>query len=268
MNELLSELGRKLADRWLAVVVLPGLLFVAVAYCAVVLGQARALEVGLLVAQAGRVAAELSPSPAIVIIGLALTLLAATAAGLLAQALAAVVRAVLVTSRPRWLVAWRHRRAHAAAVAAGSTIPMAYLTDRLWSVGDRFRLADKRIDAQYGLSLVLAWPRVWLLLAEPSRAPIAAASTNYRDATVLAGWSLLYLGLGVRWWPGAVIGITALLIGIRRAGRAAGVLADVVEAAVDVHQQDLAEALGVALPLGRLTPQQGAEINNILGKRA
>jgi hypothetical protein len=45
-------------------------------------------------------------------------------------------------------------------------------------------------------------------------------------------------------------------------------LADLVEAAVDTYQRPLADALGVDLPHGRITPAEGARINDILNKRA
>ncbi|MDV9198666.1 hypothetical protein R6M67_25830, partial [Streptomyces sp. Wh19] len=46
MNSLLTEVGRKLADRWLSALVLPGALFVAAAMCGWWLGHPHALDTG------------------------------------------------------------------------------------------------------------------------------------------------------------------------------------------------------------------------------
>ncbi|MGW2113190.1 hypothetical protein ACWCPL_42845, partial [Streptomyces sp. NPDC001948] len=48
MNSLLTEVGRKLADRWLSALVLPGALFVAAAMCGWWLGHPHALDTGRL----------------------------------------------------------------------------------------------------------------------------------------------------------------------------------------------------------------------------
>lgn len=37
---------------------------------------------------------------------------------------------------------------------------------------------------------------------------------------------------------------------------------------MDIHQRQLAEAVGVELPHGRITPAEGLRINDILNKRA
>jgi len=51
MSSLWSELGQKIADRWLTLLVLPGLLYLAVAAAASTLGQGNALDVSLLARQ-------------------------------------------------------------------------------------------------------------------------------------------------------------------------------------------------------------------------
>jgi hypothetical protein len=63
---------------------------------------------------------------------------------------------------------------------------------------------------------------------------------------------------------GAVLG----LVGRHRGLASGAALADLVEAAVDLHQRQLAEALGVDLPHGRITPAEGLQINGMLNKRA
>lgn len=263
--EVLSELGKKLADRWLTVLLLPGLLFAAVEGAAVVLGQQHALDLVRLVGQIQRHGAALGPQPAGAVVAVGAALLVATAAGLFARGLGAGIHRVLVSKRPRW---WVKRRHHRAAAGVSGTVPASYLPARVSPAGDRFRLIGERIDAQYGLAVSLAWPRLWLLLSEEARKPISAGYDGYRDATALAGWGVLYLVVGVQWWPAAVAGALTFIVGYRRVLAFAAVVSDLIESAVDVHQAQLAAAVGIALPHGRLTPDEGAQINNILNKRA
>ncbi len=263
--DILSEFGKKLADRWLTVLLLPGLLFTAAAWTAVVLGQRDALDLAGLAGELQRRAAAVLAQPAGVVVAVTTLLLVATAAGLGARALGAGGHRVLVSSRPRWWVRHRHRRARA---RSSGSAPASYLPARVSAVGDRFRLIGDRVDAQYGLAVSLVWPRLWLILGEETRKPVTDAYTGYRDATTLAGWGVLYLAMGLRWWPAAVAGGLAVLVGYRRAGTAAAQFADLVESVVDIHQARLAATVGIELPHGRLTPHEGAQINNILNKRA
>ncbi len=145
---------------------------------------------------------------------------------------------------------------------------MQYLPARATPVGDRFRLVDERVAVQFGLSVVLAWPRLWLLVAEPTAAAVRLAAARYRAATETTAWGVLYLVLGAVWWPAAVVGAAVVVVGYRQSRVRGGVLADVVEATVDVHQKQLAEAVGVDLPHGRVTPAEGLRINDVLNKRA
>ncbi|MBT2454574.1 hypothetical protein J7E98_07170, partial [Streptomyces sp. ISL-86] len=57
MNAFLGEPGKRFAERWLALLLLPGALFVAAAAVAGALGQRRALDTGGLAAWVDRLAA-------------------------------------------------------------------------------------------------------------------------------------------------------------------------------------------------------------------
>lgn len=263
--DVLSEFGKKLADRWLTVVLLPGLLFTATAGAAIALGQPRALDAGHLATELQRCAAVVRGRPANVAVAVVVTLLAATAAGVCARGLGIGVHRVLVSKRPRWWVNHRNRRA---LEKAHGTAPASYRPARASHVGDRFRLIGARVEAQYGLAVSLAWPRLWLLLSEDARKQITTGYGAYREATTLAGWGVLYLVVGVQWWPAAVAGAVAAAVGCRRTLTSAVRLADLIESVVDVHQAALAAAVGIELAHGRLTPYEGAQINNILNKRA
>jgi hypothetical protein len=268
MNTVLAELGKKLADRWMGALLLPGLLFVAAAVCGVLLGHGAALDWTYLTGELTRLGERLTTRPAATALTVTGVLLAATASGLAVQGLAVAVRRFWVARRPRRWVVRRREKARAAWERDGRSSPERYLPARITDIGDRFRLVDERVDAQYGLSAALAWPRLWLLLPDSVRPLISSAYSRYQGSTETTGWGLLTVCLGLVWWPALPVGVVMGLVGWRR-GRASGAaLADLVEAAVDTHQRQLAEALGVDLPHGRITPAEGLRINDMLNKRA
>lgn len=104
MNAFLGQLGQKLAERWLTLLVLPGALYLVAAACARALGQHH-------LAAPGRISAQItgwSKSSSVTttagqVVLLASLLAAAAAAGLAAQALgAAVERAALAADWHSW----------------------------------------------------------------------------------------------------------------------------------------------------------------------
>ena len=117
VTTLLSELGKKLADRWLTTLVLPGLLFVAAVVVARLLGHRHALDTARLAAELDRVTKGVSAKPAVIALLVVGVLLAATAAGLLTQAVAAGVRRTWTARRPK--------RRKSAASAEGSSLSRA-----------------------------------------------------------------------------------------------------------------------------------------------
>ncbi|MEU6496865.1 hypothetical protein ABZ890_41940 [Streptomyces sp. NPDC046984] len=268
MNTVLAELGKKLADRWMGALLLPGLLFVATAVCGVLLGQGSALDSAHLADELTRLGERMTTGPAATALTVAWALLAATVSGLVVQALAAAVRRVRVARRPRRWVRWRRERARAARERDGGSSPDRYLPARITDIGDRFRLVDERVDAQYGLSAALAWPRLWFLLPDTARPLISSAYSRYQSSSETTAWGLLTMCLGLFWWPALPVGAVLGLVGRHRGRDSGAALADLVEAAVDLHQRQLAEALGIALPHGRITPAEGLQINDMLNKRA
>ncbi|MGK5692000.1 hypothetical protein ACSNOJ_03645 [Streptomyces sp. URMC 128] len=268
MNTVMAELGKKLADRWMGALLLPGLLFVATAVCGALLGHGAALDRTVLTEELGGLGERVATRPAATVLAASAALLAATASGFVVQALAVGVRRAWVARRPRRWVDRRRERARAAREREGAGGPERYLPARATDIGDRLRLVDERLDAQYGLSAALVWPRLWLLLPETVRPVISSAYARYQGSTESTAWGLLTLLLGLFWWPALAGGAALVLVGYYR-GRASGAaLADLVEAAVDTHQRQLAEALGIDLPQGRVTPAEGLRINDVLNKRA
>ncbi|WP_149182138.1 hypothetical protein [Streptomyces sp. TRM49041] len=290
MTTLLSELGKKLAERWVALLVLPGLLYVGVAGAALRLGHSQALDVGEL----GRWITARASDPAshnagVIVLLLAATLIAAAGAGLAAAALGRLVHGLwtLSGSRPplRVLARWRKRRwekasrrigeAMGAVLSRPGPVPQAELrsavrardrvcpvppTHASW-IGDRLGSADFRCREAYDLDLAAAWPRLWLVVAEETRKELVTAHDAYSAATRLMGWAALYAPLAVLWWPAAAITLVVAATAQVRGRGAAAVLADLTEATVDLYGAELAGRLGI-VHSGDLTQEVGAAITD------
>jgi hypothetical protein len=300
MTDFLSVVGKQVARRWLAFLALPGVLFLSAAAVAHTLGQRRSLDLRMVVHTASDLAARFEgrPLPAVLLgIGVAV---AAAAVGVLAQGAGTAVQlAWLVTSLP-WpggrLIGWRrqarerrwleaHRRYQEARKANADQTALAELAQArnrigivkpchpTWT-GDRLAAAGSRIYNQYGLDFQFAWPRLWLLLPDPVRTEIRDARDSFTAAATLQAWGLLYLALGIIWWPAAAAGAFTVALGWRRGRASAAGLADLVESAVDLHNRDLVTALGFSPPsdgpLTRRTGEPGkvtgAEINELIRK--
>lgn len=262
MIGLLSEVGKKIADRWLTALILPGLLFVGALTCAWLLGHGHAVDGHLLADQVGAHAAKLDGHPAAIAVVAVLALLVATATGYAAQTLTGPINAVWTASQPRWIV----KRRRDAAERRQPKQPKPYLSDRLTTAGDHWRLAGARVQVHYGLDLNRVWPRLWLLISADTRAVMQKSYDAYHSALVLTAWGLLYLGVGCWWWPAAVAGLIVAGIGCRRGNLAAAATAELIEATVDLNIKALATALDAEH--NRVITDSGAvRIANVLAKR-
>ncbi|MGW4994961.1 hypothetical protein ACWEQ3_46550 [Streptomyces mirabilis] len=298
MSVFLGNLSRSVAERWAALLALPGMLFVAAATAAHVLGQCHALDAGRLGAWVDRLAAvQGSGRTGITVLVAAGALAASAAAGLCVLALGFFVERLWTATgrsgplRPlarlrerRWQRA--HERVRAARIvlvrsaapprrpdpdaraalrealadcARISLVPAARPT---W-IADRLRAVDLRVHHAYGVDLAAWWPALWLTAADSTRAELAQAGAAYRAGARLTGWGLMYLALGGWWWPSAVAGALTLATAEIRARGAAGTLADLVEAAVHLHGRELAGRLGVETP-GRLDRRSGQRVSALL----
>ncbi|MDT0342551.1 hypothetical protein [Streptomyces litchfieldiae] len=284
---LLSELGRRIAERWVALLVLPGLVFTATAAAAFSLGHGDWAELDLLRdrladlgAGSGAGAQPGSVRTALLLTGV---VAASAASAFVARALGAPFEALLLGRWPRVLrrpaaaltrrrrAAWRalDERYETARAAGADGHHLGELADdrnRLalaeprhptWT-GDRMHAPATRVEREYHLDLAAAWPRLWLLLPDSSREPLAAARQRFDEANALGGWAVLYTALGALWWPGALLGLSIGYVARRRARVAADGYAELVEAAVDVHLHELIEHFDDATRPVR--PQAGARV--------
>ena len=277
MTGFLTEIGSKLADRWVALLALPGLLYLAAVTAAAVLGQQHALSYPVL---SGKITSW-ADSPVLRSAGGAVLIIAAVLAGSVLAGLAATAGGRFIEilwTLPgrhvpaRWLTAWRKgRSARAKAIAddphssAVQVVKAIRRADRIcliepgcptW-IGDRLRACHVRIARTYGLDLTAAWPRLWLIVPDTVRTELGGARDAFSAASQLTAWAVFYLILGAWWWPALPIALVTGAAAIVKGRVAAGNLADLIESAVDLHGPDLGPKLG--LP-GPLTPALGRQL--------
>lgn len=278
MTGFLAEVGQKLADRWAALLAIPGLLYLAAVTASAVLGQGHALSYPDLshkvAAWAGSPALRSAGGTALII---AAILAGSVAAGLVATAGGRLIESVwtMPGDRPpaKWLAGWRRDRwERQKDIADTSNDPAAVRraisrADRICVVepacpswtGDRLRACHVRIDKVYGLDLAAAWPRLWLIAPDTVRTELGTARDAFSAAALLTAWAALYLVLGIWWWPAIPLAVITGIAGARKGRLATGSLADLIESAVDLHSTELAAQLGEQVN-GPVTPAVGARL--------
>lgn len=300
-SSFLSELGTKLADRWLAQLVLPGLLLVGLAAIGAVLGQGHALDWRLLDTHATHALHTASRwTTAGQVLFCALVLLCCAAIGALIRAASEPARLVWSGEWPRWfeplarrLTARRKQRwdvLQAQLVARRAQVPpqerSAALLRELADLSrrrDRIALAEPtrptftgdslvatgtRVFHQYGVDLGTCWPRMWVLLPVDVRDELRAARARLDTAVAASVWAGCYLVLACFWWPAAFIAAGAVLAAWMRGRTAAADLAEMIESTVDVYLRRLAAELGVTVPDGPLDHRTGVTVTRIARKGA
>lgn len=284
MGTLLGELGKRLADRWLPMLALPGVLYLAVAAAARVLGQRHALDAGRLTVQVtvwARDAAAYTTGGQITM--LVAAMVGSATVGLAAQALGSLLEYLTLAAgwrgwppplrrlagsrvrarQRRWEAAHREyhrRRAEAletgdgdrpdpaerhAAHRARTRISLEPPDRPTWS-GDRVNAARLRLARTHRLDLATVWPCLWLHLPEPVRAEVVAARQACTRAAVLGGWAVLYAPLAAWWWPAGVLAAGLALTARQRGRTATDAYATLLEAATRMHIDGLGRHLGLA----------------------
>jgi hypothetical protein len=279
----LSEIGSRLADRWAAALVVPGLLFLTVVTLAAWLGQDNALDIESLRPKINAIAAD----PASHTTGAVLLVGAGVLAASIGAGLAASVAGNLVERT--WLLhgdhyparavrAWRIRKWAAAearvreaqppvlgsAIARRNAISLIQADRPTW-IGDRLHALDERIWRAYDLDLSAAWPALWTLASQELRSDLAAAQDAFSSAARLTGWGFLYLVITPWWWPSALIAVITLIAGRNKARSATETLASLVEATVDLYGRNLAAELGLSCA-GPLSKAVGLAITSTVRK--
>lgn len=112
-------------------------------------------------------------------------------------------------------------------------------------MGDRIAAVAVRLRREYDLDPATVWPHLRLCLSDTTRAEITDARAELSRTTTLAGWGVLYVGVGVLWWPGLVAAAVLVLTGWRRSRAATERYAQVLEAATRLHAVELARLHGL-----------------------
>ncbi|TDD93506.1 hypothetical protein [Actinomadura rubrisoli] len=298
MNDFLSSLGSKVAERWLNLLVLPGLLFLGVAIAGGgVLGHDHWHDIDRLRTRVNAMTTGPSAGkPGTIVLVSAATLLASAGLGLIVQALGTAIGQIWLRDPAdpfsRLLVRWRCRRwakrhsdyreakiHHHRGQNDEGLLPSKEGLDRLrgrrdrialirptrptWS-GDRMVAVDDRVRQLYGMDVAIVWPRLWLVLPGSVRTQLHNAREAFSAATKLAAWGCGYAILGVWWWPALVIGAGTWIIAWRRVRTTIETLAVLIEASVDLHGNDLAERLRVSRPGHPFGPRIGKAVQQAL----
>ncbi|SCF67615.1 hypothetical protein [Streptomyces sp. Ncost-T10-10d] len=298
---MLTELGKKLAERWATLLVLPGALYLGTAAAARTLGHRRALDVERLVEQisswAGAPAATQTGKQMVLVAGV---LLGSAAAGLAAQALGSVVERISLAAAWRswpapfhqvaeWRIRVRRRRwedAHGAyhrlrdlaenegsASAEATRQRLAAYRARVrialeapnrptWS-GDRAHAATVRLARDRRLHLPTVWPHLWLFMPETARLEITEARQALSRACALGGWAVLYSLLAFWWWPAALLGAAIAATSWHRVRSCVDTDSLLRETAADLYAADLARHLGIDVT-GPLSAEAGDELTQHL----
>ncbi|MFE2969188.1 hypothetical protein ACFXKC_37030 [Streptomyces sp. NPDC059340] len=286
MTTLLQELSKKAAERWAAVLLGPGLLFVIGSVVANRQRFDHALDLDRLRAYVRALAGYKShQEPGRLVVTAAVVLLSSALMGLVATSAGRFVEHVWMPTRPQWYVdsltrrrVSRWERADSALTAAVTEAGRRLARDRLlgtappehfpavrrlrarraavserrpdqptW-LAQRMDGAAERVRQRYSLDLAAIWPHVWAVADGQVREDVRAVRDNYAVAGRLAAWGGLYLALALAtgWWPAALFALALLLTARRRARDAIDTLAVLVESTVDLYVRDVAERLGVA----------------------
>jgi hypothetical protein len=278
MGGFLDELGKKLADRWFQLLVLPGALYLAVAIAARTLGQSRPFDLHQLITQV--IAWAKTPAATTVggqVVLLAAALAGAAAVGLASQTLGSLIERVTLAAgwrtwmppflqlagrrvgrrQSRWdsqhaIYSDHYNRAQQgndpdpaerrAAYRARTRIAPERPERPTWT-GDRINAVDVRLTRDLHLDLPTVWAALWLTLPDPARTEITAARQALASATTLTAWAVLYALLAGLWWPAVLIAIILAVTGWHRTRAGADAYATLLEASTRLHAGDLGRQL-------------------------
>lgn len=299
MTPFLNELGKKLAEKWLSALVIPGLLLLITTSIAVHLGHSSALDGRLLVKLVNQWTATATRWPvAGQAAGFAVAMLGSIIVGALIRAVAEMlVRPIWFGDWPRPLAAyvtdrrkarWRELQDELGKLRANAppenrSTELLRQMDRVSNRRDRIALAvptrptftgDRlagtaiRVRGQYGLDLVSCWLRLWVLLPEDIRTELRTARQLLDNAISGSTWAAAYLLLACVWWPAVLPAAVAGGITWNKGQRAAADHADLVESVVDIYVTKLAAELHIINNDQQVDPEIGEWLTRIVRKGA
>lgn len=298
MSVFVDEVVKKLAEQWVRLLALPGLLFL----CALVAAwpvrnrhidspqQAfGAREAARFIAQiSDRVAAGGAVTLGLLLVGLllgsiAIAQFASTTAGVVESAWLGdwwppwTAKLPTYLRRVRWK-RWDTKVEKLMAAGAGNLdlVAIAAAQERrnaiaavspqrpTW-IGDRLVSTEALIRGVYHLDVRVCWPRLWMTLPDRAREDLSNAANDFQRHCLTAGWGSLCVIAGAYWWPIAAAGLVLIFLGWRRAREAFDQFVALVESAFDLYGVRLARALGLAVT-ATLDPAVGDQISALLDK--
>ncbi|MGW3726605.1 hypothetical protein [Streptomyces sp. F001] len=288
MNTFLQELSKKAAERWAAVLLGPGLLFVACVLVGRHQGFTRALDLAHLRAYVRSVSTDKAyQEPAGLVMAASVVLLGAAVAGLVASSAGGLVERLWLPAGPDWyvnlLVRWREWRwsrkeqayrtveaearqelvrnrrrgidTHSRSTELRRLLSRrnAYserLPDQPTWMAQRMAGATARVEKRYRMDLAEIWPHIWSVADGQVRDDIQGVRDTLTGAGRTAAWGGGLLGVAAVtfWWPAAALGVVLLVTGHRRGRVAIDTLVPLIESAVDLYLREAARRMGVPCP--------------------
>ncbi|NEP17060.1 MAG: hypothetical protein F6J97_09145 [Leptolyngbya sp. SIO4C1] len=115
-------------------------------------------------------------------------------------------------------------------------------------LGNLLRAAEDLPQIKYGLDAILCWPRLWMLLPEPVKTDLQAARAELNTAARVWLWGLCFLVWWIWAWWAFPIGLLIAWFAYRWLLRAAATYATLLESAFDLHRLALYQSLRWPLP--------------------
>ena len=115
-------------------------------------------------------------------------------------------------------------------------------------LGNLLRAAEEYPNLRYGLEMSVVWPRLWLLLPDITRNELGAAREALDTSTRRLVWSLLVAAWGMWAWWAPVVALLGGVIFYWSMLADAGIYAELLRAAYDLHRFELYRALHWELP--------------------
>jgi hypothetical protein len=97
------------------------------------------------------------------------------------------------TATDRAVVARLERRHRQHPVAPADYLPTP--------IGNLLRAAETRPTIRYGLDTIVVWPRLWLVLPDPTRQALLGARSRLDLAVATTVWSVLFCAFTLLAWP-------------------------------------------------------------------
>ena len=116
------------------------------------------------------------------------------------------------------------------------------------AVGNAIRAAEEHPFQHYGLEAVTIWPRLWLVLPEPTRQEVDVARSRLDRRAEVLGWGVCFTAFGALAWWAIPVGLVVAVVGYAGAKQEARTYADMLRSCFDLHRFELYRALCWPLP--------------------